>query len=91
MVRWLCLALAASLLVYGLAVAWSDDPGNATRTVAFFLTPFAAMFVLLRDLRWYRQCSSGRCCWRSSASRSLFAAIAIYQHASADLILNTDL
>ena len=27
--RWLCIALAASLMVYALALAWSEDPRNA--------------------------------------------------------------
>ncbi|CAN5435475.1 hypothetical protein BH10ACT11_BH10ACT11_05770 [soil metagenome] len=89
-VRWLCIALAASVFVYGVAVAWSDDPGNATRQVAFFLTPFAALFVLLRDLRWYRKLV-GAVLLAFAAVALLFAVIAIYQQASRELILNTDL
>ena len=53
--RWLCIALAAALMVYALAVAWSEDPRNAIVTVSFFLTPFAALLVLLRDMRWHRK------------------------------------
>jgi O-antigen ligase len=89
-VRRLCLALAASLFVYGMAVAWGHDSGNATRAVAFFLTPFASMFVLLRDLRWYRKMVAQSVA-AFVAIALLFAAIAIYQHQSRSLILNTDL
>jgi hypothetical protein len=53
--RWLCWALAASLVAYGVGVAWSEDVDNAIRTVAFFLTPFAALLALLRDVRWHRK------------------------------------
>ena len=37
------------------ASAWSDNPTNAVRTVAFFLAPFASMLALLRDVRWHRK------------------------------------
>ena len=53
--RWLSIALAVSLVVYALGIAWSDNPTNAVRTVAFFLAPFASMLALLRDVRWHRK------------------------------------
>lgn len=89
-VRWVCLALAASVLFYGIAVAWGADPANATRQVAFFLAPFASLMVLLRDLRWYRKLVL-QVLAALTAIALVFAVIAIYQHASRTLILNTDL
>ncbi len=54
-IRYLSIALAVSLVVYAIGIAWSDNPTNAIRTVAFFLAPFASMLALLRDVRWYRK------------------------------------
>lgn len=89
-VRALAWALAAALVVYGVGVGWSEDVDNAIRTVAFFLAPFAALLVLLRDLRWYRKLVG----WILLATvivASVFAAIALYQYATRDLLLNQDL
>ena len=89
-VRYLSIALAASLVVYGLGVAWSDDPTNAVRTVAFFLAPFAAMLALLRDVRWYRKLV-GQVLLASALVALVFAVLALVQFASRDLLLNQDL
>jgi putative inorganic carbon (hco3(-)) transporter len=88
--RWLCIALAASLMVYALALAWSEDPRNAIVTVAFFLTPFAALMVLLRDLRWYRKLV-GQVLLVFVAVGTVFAALAIWQYVARDLFLNKSL
>jgi putative inorganic carbon (hco3(-)) transporter len=48
----LLIALAAAIVLYALQAAYSEDIGFATRNVAFFLVPFAAMFVLLNDADW---------------------------------------
>ena len=89
-VRYLAFALAASLLAYGIAAAWSDDPTNAIRTVAFFLAPFASMLALLRDVRWHRRLV-GHVLLASALVAAGFAAIAIFQYATRDLLLNKDL
>ena len=89
-VRYLSIALAASLLVYGVGTAWSDDPTNAIRTVAFFLAPFASMLALLRDVRWYRKLV-GQVLLASVLVALGFAGIALFQYASRDLLLNKDL
>ncbi len=88
--RWLCIALAASLLVYSIALAWSEDPRNAIVTVAFFLTPFAALMALLRDLRWYRKLV-GQVLVVFVAVGAVFAALAIWQYVTRDLFLNKSL
>lgn len=89
-VTWLCLALATSLTVYALGIAWSEDPTNALRNVAFFLAPFAALMALLRDIRWHRHLL-GQVAGAVVLVGLAFGAIALYQHASRELILNKDL
>ena len=88
--RCLCWALAAALVAYGIGVAWSEDVDNALRTVAFFLTPFAALLALLRDVRWHRKLV-GQVLIAVALVAAVFAAIALYQHATRDLLLNKDL
>ncbi len=88
--RWLCVALAASLVVYGIGVAWTDDPTNATRNVAFFLAPFAGLLALLRDLRWHRKLL-GQVLGAVVAVGALMAVLALWQYATRELILNQDL
>lgn len=89
-VRALAWALAAALIVYGVGVGWSEDVDNAIRTVAFFLAPFAALLVLLRDIRWYRKLV-GWILLATVTVAAVFAAIALYQYATRDLLLNKDL
>jgi putative inorganic carbon (hco3(-)) transporter len=88
--RWLCIALAAALMVYALAVAWSEDPRNAIVTVSFFLTPFAALLVLLRDMRWHRKLVA-QVTGAFVAVCVVFAAIALWQYVTRDLLLNKEL
>lgn len=90
LVRWLCVALAASLVVYAVGMAWSEDPRNAIVTVAFFLTPFAALLTLLRDLRWFRKLVA-QVLLAFVAACVAFAAFAIWQYVDRDLFLNQQL
>jgi hypothetical protein len=89
-VRYLSIALAVSLVVYALGIAWSDNPGNAVRTVAFFLAPFAAMLALLRDVRWHRKLV-GQVLLASAIVAAGFALLGLWQYATRDLLLNKDL
>lgn len=89
-VRALSIALALSLLAYAVGTAWSDDPTNAVRTVAFFLAPFAAMLALLRDVRWHRKLV-GQVLLASVIVATGFALLALWQYATRDLLLNKDL
>ena len=89
-VRLLGWALAVALVVYGVAVGWSEDPDNAIRNVAFFLAPFAALLALLRDLRWYRKLV-GQVLLATVLVAVAFSAVALYQHLTRDLLLNRDL
>jgi len=88
--RWLCLALAASLVVYGVGVAWTSDPTNATRNVAFFLAPFASLLALLRDLRWHRKLL-GQCLAAVVGVGAVMAVIALWEYFSRELIINEEL
>jgi putative inorganic carbon (hco3(-)) transporter len=89
-VRWLCIALAASLVVYALATAWTEDPKNAVINVAFFLTPFAALFVLMRDLRWHRKLLV-QVLAAFAIVCVVFAGIAIGQYVTGEIFLNQQL
>lgn len=44
--------LAASVLLYGLRVPFSEDPDRGVQTLCFFLVPFAVLFVVLREVHW---------------------------------------
>lgn len=88
--RWLAWALAAALVAYGIGAGWSEDAENAIRTVAFFLAPFAALLVLLRDLRWHRKLVV-QVLAATALVACAFAALAFYQHATRDLLLNKQL
>ena len=89
-VRYLSIALASSLVAYAIGIGWSDNPGNAIRTVAFFLAPFASMLVLLRDVRWHRMLV-GQVLLASVLVALGFALLGLWQHLTRDLLLNKDL
>ncbi len=89
-VRYLSIALAISLVVYAVGIAWSDNPTNAIRTVAFFLAPFASMLALLRDVRWHRKLV-GQVLLASVIVAVGFALLGIWQYLTRDLLLNKDL
>jgi putative inorganic carbon (HCO3(-)) transporter len=89
-VRYLAIALAISLVVYAVGTAWSNNPTNAVRTVAFFLAPFASMLALLRDVRWHRKLV-GQVLLASVLVAVGFALLALWQYLTRDLLLNKDL
>lgn len=89
-VRYLSIALASSLVAYAIGIGWSDNPGNAIRTVAFFLAPFASMLVLLRDVRWHRKLV-GQVLLASVLVALGFALLGLWQYLTRDLLLNKDL
>jgi O-antigen ligase len=88
--RWLCVALALALVVYAIGVGRSEDPTNAIITVAFFLTPFAALLVLLRDFRWHRKLVA-QVLAAFVVACTVFAGLALWQYATRDLLLNKQL
>lgn len=44
--------LAASVLLYAVAITWSVDPSRGLQDLAFFLIPFAVLFSLLTGVEW---------------------------------------
>jgi O-antigen ligase len=46
--------LAASVLLYGLRVPFSEDPDRGVQTLCFFLVPFSVLFLVLREVEWTR-------------------------------------
>lgn len=50
--RPLLVAIAIATVVYAVQAAYTNDVAFAARNTAFFLIPFAAMFVLLTEVRW---------------------------------------
>lgn len=89
-VRWLELALAATLIVYAVQSAYSEDVSNAIENAGFFLAPFAVMFVLLREVRWTRRLVGAALAVVGSVA-VVTALIGIGQFAARDLFLNPEL
>ena len=86
---WLRRLLAATLVLYAIQAAYSEDVSNAIENIGFFLVPFAVMFALLAAVDWTWRCSAGCSPWSpespSSARRSR------YQWSARDLFLNPEL
>jgi hypothetical protein len=89
-VRWLRLALAATLLLYGAQTAYSEDVSNAIENAAFFLVPFGVLFALLVEVRWTRR-MLGMVLAAAGVAGVTYAAIGIGQYFARDLLLNPDL
>jgi O-antigen ligase len=89
-IRWLRLALAATLVLYALQAAYSDDVSNAIENIGFFGVPFAVMFVLLGEVQWTRSRLRGVLV-AVAAIASICAAVALYQWLARDLFLNPEL
>jgi O-antigen ligase len=88
--EWLPRILAAYLVLYAVQTAYSEDPANAVENAAFFLVPFAVLFVLLAELDWTSWLLA-RVLAITVAVALVFAAIAIGEYAARHLILNRDL
>ncbi len=87
---WLRRALAATLVLYAIQTAYSDDVSNAIEDTGFFLVPFAVMAVLLSEVTWTRRLL-GRVLIAIAAVALACALVAIGQYAAGDLFLNPEL
>lgn len=88
--RWLVLALAATVALYGVQAAYSEDVSNAIENIGFFVVPFAVLFALLQDVDW-RPRLLGRVLIAIALVGALCAAAAVYQWLARDLWLNPEL
>jgi O-antigen ligase len=86
-VAWLYRALAATLVVYAIQTAYSAHVSNAIENAAFFLVPFAVMFVLLTEVRWTPRLVGGVLAAVAGLGLVL-AAVAFWEYAARDLLLS---
>ena len=87
LVTWLYRALAATLVVYAVQTAYSVHVSNAIENAAFFLVPFAVMFVLLTEVNWTPRVLGGVLVTAAGLGLVL-AAVAFWEYAARDLLLS---
>lgn len=87
LVAWLYRAVAATLVVYAIQTAYSAHVSNAIENAAFFLVPFAVMFVLLTEVRWTPRLLGGVLAAVAGLGLVL-AAVAFWEYAARDLLLS---
>jgi hypothetical protein len=88
--RWLRAVIAAFLVLYAIQASYSLDVRNAIENAAFFYVPFAALLVLLLEVRWSRGLVR-RLLIAITAAMLVLAVIGIGEYAVRGLILNQDL
>jgi putative inorganic carbon (hco3(-)) transporter len=86
-VEWLYRVLAATLVLYAIQSAYSVDVSNAIENAAFFLVPFALLFVMLGEVRWTERLL-GWVLVTVCAIALVFAAVAFWEYAARDLLLS---
>jgi len=87
---WTLRLLGAVLVLYALQSAYSEDVSNAIENTGFFLIPFAGLLVLLLEVRWTPRLLG----WVLAATvvvELLLCAVAFWEYASRDLLLNQQL
>lgn len=87
LITWLLRALAATLVVYAIQTAYSAHVSNAIENAAFFLVPFAVMFVLLTEVSWTPRLL-GRVLVAVAGLGLLLAGVAFWEYAARDLLLS---
>ena len=89
-VRRVLMALAATLILYAIQTAYSEDVSNAIETAGFFLVPFAVLAALLLEVRWTSRLL-GVVLAGVAVAAVLYGGFAIWQYAVRDLVLNDQL
>jgi putative inorganic carbon (HCO3(-)) transporter len=84
---WLYRVLAATLVLYAIQTAYSEDVSNAIENASFFLVPFAVMLMLLGEVRWTTRIL-GWVLVAVSGMALIFAGVAFAEYAVRDLILS---
>jgi putative inorganic carbon (HCO3(-)) transporter len=87
---WLERLLALSVALYGIQATYSSDVDKALQQIAFFVVPFALLFVLLAQVRWTPRLL--RLCLGLLAGLALvFSAIGYVEYATRHIFLNPKL
>ena len=87
LLTWLYRVLAATLVVYAVQTAYSAHVSNSIENAAFFLVPFAVMFVLLTEIRWTPRLLGGVLVAVAGLGL-LLAGVAFWEYAARDLLLS---
>jgi len=87
---WLLRLLAATLVLYALQSAYSEDVSNAIENAGFFLVPFAALLVLLLEVEWSPRLLAAILAVVAAAAL-VFCGVGFWEHEVRDLILNQQL
>jgi len=87
---WLERLLALSVVLYGVQATYSSDFDKALQQIAFFLVPFALLFVLLAQVEWTPRLL--RACLGVVVGLALaFSAIGFVEYATKHIFLNPKL
>lgn len=89
-VVWLRRVLAATLVLYAIQAAYSEDVSNAIENAGFFLVPFAILFCQLAAFRWDERAIRAAAISIGAVGAAL-AVVALVQFGVRDLILNKEL
>jgi O-antigen ligase len=80
-------ALAGMVVLYALQLAYADDITHGLQNVAFFLAPFAALYLLLAEASWDRALLR-TVVWVLAIEGLLFLVVGAAEYASGDLLWN---
>ena len=87
---WLERLLALSIALYGIQATYSSDFDKALQQIAFFVVPFALLFVLLAQVEWTERLL--RLCFGLLVGLALvFSAIGYVEYATRHIFLNPKL
>ena len=87
---WLERLLALSVALYGIQATYSSDFDKALQQIAFFVVPFALLFVLLAQVEWTERLL--RLCFGLLVGLALvFSAIGYVEYATRHIFLNPKL
>jgi len=79
--------LAAVVVLYAIQASYAEDLTVALQNVAFFLAPFAALYLLLADARWDRE-GIRPIVWVLAIEGLIFLLVGAVEYASGELLWN---
>jgi O-antigen ligase len=85
--EWL---LCATVVLYAVQAAYSDDFAKALQNVVFFYVPFALLLGLLREVEWTERLAL-QCLGVLLALAALFVCVGFVEYWRKELVLNPDL